>query len=279
MYDPSGYLLVNGTSFSAPLVAGAAALLKSARPGLSVDQYRSLLINTTMDAQAQSGSAAAIQRAGAGALDVSAALRSTVAAYPVSLSFGSGGADVQMERMLTLSNVGTAAEAFLIAAAPRTDAPAPSVATSTVELEPGASIDIPVSWTASGLAAGTYEGFLTVTGAASGAAIRIPYWYASTAGVPARITVLKSVTTGRRGSLRADAVLFRITDASGVALAEVQPDISVVSGGGSVAGVTSHDNEVPGLFGLDVQLGFSRGANVFRIQAGEAVLDAYITGW
>src|SRR5205823_1847324 len=46
MYDPSGYILVDGTSFSTPLVAGSAALLKGARPGLTVDQYRSLLIDT-----------------------------------------------------------------------------------------------------------------------------------------------------------------------------------------------------------------------------------------
>ncbi len=51
MYDPSGYVLVDGTSFSTPLVAGAAALIKTARPGLSVDQYRSLLINSAAAAQ------------------------------------------------------------------------------------------------------------------------------------------------------------------------------------------------------------------------------------
>src|SRR5436305_8355871 len=41
LYNPSGYVVEQGTSFSAPLVAGAAALIKSARPGLTVDQYRS----------------------------------------------------------------------------------------------------------------------------------------------------------------------------------------------------------------------------------------------
>src|SRR5205085_1600502 len=41
-----GYVVESGTSFSSPMVAGAAALLKAARPGLSAAQYRSLLINS-----------------------------------------------------------------------------------------------------------------------------------------------------------------------------------------------------------------------------------------
>ena len=35
LYDPSGYTITQGTSFSAPLVSGAVALLKAARPGLT----------------------------------------------------------------------------------------------------------------------------------------------------------------------------------------------------------------------------------------------------
>jgi subtilisin family serine protease len=50
LYDASGYSLVDGTSFSSPIVAGAAALLKEARPGLTVAQYRSLLVNTAAPA-------------------------------------------------------------------------------------------------------------------------------------------------------------------------------------------------------------------------------------
>ena len=45
-YSASGFIDTAGTSFSTPLAAGAAAVLKAARPGLSVGQYRSLLINS-----------------------------------------------------------------------------------------------------------------------------------------------------------------------------------------------------------------------------------------
>ena len=44
--DPPSYLIEFGTSISTPMVAGAAAVLKAGRPGLTAAQYRSLLINT-----------------------------------------------------------------------------------------------------------------------------------------------------------------------------------------------------------------------------------------
>ena len=103
-------------------------------------------------------------------------------------------------------------------------------------------------------------------------------WYAATSGDPSQITILDSITSARRGSLNRDAVLFRITDVSGVALTKVQPEVTGVAGGGTVRGVVSYDSEVPGLFGIHVQLGISPGTNVFRIQAGTVVQEVSITG-
>src|SRR5262249_7017720 len=149
MYDSSGYILVDGTSFSTPLVAGAAALIKSARPGLSVDQYRSLLINSaSAGAQTQSGETPGIQQVGGGLLDADAALRSTVTAYPVSLNLG-------VNRMLTLTNLGSAPETFTIVATPQSGDMTPAVASNTVELAAGGSAGLPVSWNADGQPAGT----------------------------------------------------------------------------------------------------------------------------
>jgi minor extracellular serine protease Vpr len=276
MYDPSGYLLVDGTSFSTPLVAGAAALVKSARPGLSVDQYRSLLINAAATAGTHTGGTAGIQQAGAGLLDASAALRSTVTAYPALLSLGSGSADTQISRVLTLTNVGAGTETFAIAATPRTGGATLSVASSTVELAAGASIDLAVSWNGAGQASGTYEGVLTITGTSSGTKVNVPYWYAVATGVPANITILDGIASARRGSVQQQAVLFRITDVSGLNLATA-PQATSVSGGGTVRAVTSYDSEVPGMFGIDVQLGPVAGTNVFRIQAGDVTADVSIT--
>ena len=46
LYSQNGYIVANGTSFSSPLTAGAVAVLRGAHPGLTVDQYRSLIINS-----------------------------------------------------------------------------------------------------------------------------------------------------------------------------------------------------------------------------------------
>jgi hypothetical protein len=277
MYDPSGYVLVDGTSFSTPLVVGVAALIKGARPGLSVDQYRSLVINASAAAQTHAGEMPGIQQAGAGLLDAGAALRSTVTAYPASISLGAGSADAQVERVLTLTNVGSGAETFAIAATPQTGDAVPAIASSTVELAAGASLGLPVSWNARGQGPGTYQGGLTITGTSSGTRVNVPYWYAVTSDVPANVTILDSITSARRGSLQRQAILFRITDASGLNLPASQPQVTTVSGGGTARGVVSYDSDVPGMFGIDVQLGPVAGTNVFRIQAGSVSADVSIS--
>src|SRR5258708_40174330 len=77
-YDPSGFIDTGGTSFSSPLVAGAAAVLKTARPGLTVPQYRFLLINISGPAAISPTGAATVQQAGNRGLRLSAALRRTL---------------------------------------------------------------------------------------------------------------------------------------------------------------------------------------------------------
>ncbi len=277
MYDSTGYILVDGTSFSSPIMAGAAALVKAARPGLTVDQYRSLLINTATTVASYTGGEATVQQAGAGQLDAEAALRSTVAAYPTSLSFGSSTGEVALTKTLTLTNVGDSEETFTIAVS-TSAVTKPSPARASLTLASGASAEVPVAWSATGLTAGAYEGFITITGSASGMQARVPYWHAVSSGVPAAITTLDAVASARRGSTQRDAILLRITDAPGLALTNVLPQVTVVSGNGSVMGVVSYDDEAPGMFGIDVKLGPTAGANVFRVQAGDVVKEYTITG-
>lgn len=278
MYDPSGFVLVDGTSFSTPLVAGAAALLKSARPGLSVDQYRSLLINSAAAVQTKSGQTLSVQQIGAGILDVTAALHSTITAYPTSLSFGAGTSDAQVSRMLTITNVGASDDTYAIAPNRNGAAGSSIAAINPIHLAAGASMDVPIVWNASGLAPGPYEGSLSITAASSGTQTNIPYWYAVASTTPAHITILSSITSARRRSIQTDAILFRITDAAGLPLAGAQPQATAVSGGGTVRSLVSHDDEVPGMFGINVQMGTAAGTNLFRVQIGDLTADVPISG-
>ena len=276
MYDSSGFILVDGTSFSTPLVAGAAALIKSARPGLTVDQYRSLIINTASDAQTMTGGVTGVQQAGAGLLNALSALHAPATVSPVSLSLGAGGTDINVAQSLMVSNVSGQADTFTISAISDDASILPAIASSTVDIAAGAWVQVPLQWSATGLSAGPHQGFISIT-SSSGTSIRVPFWYA-VASTPAKVTILDTYTSARRGSFLSDAILFRITDPSGVALTGVQPDVTVTAGGGAINQVVSHDSDIPGMFGIDVVLGFMPGSNTFHIKAGDAILDVTITG-
>ncbi|MCC6588980.1 MAG: S8 family serine peptidase [Bryobacterales bacterium] len=279
MYDASGFVLVNGTSFSSPVVAGAVALIKAARPGLTADQYRSLVINSAGAVASANDTPVAIQKSGAGLLDVSAALRTSIAAAPVSIGFGAGGTSLDTSRTLTITNISDKAESYSIAASPRAGTAAPVASASFLELQPGASADIALTWSASGLAPGTYEGFVTIVSNVSGSQANVPYWYAAAGGQAAKIRVLSSPTTiGRRNGVVSDAIFFRIIDPSGLAIVTPEPVVTTVSGGGSIRAVNNYDSEVPGLFSVDVQLGPVAGANVFRIESGSISLEFSVAG-
>jgi hypothetical protein len=73
-----GYSAWNGTSFSAPVTAGVAALMMAARPDLGGDTIQSLLYSTAVDL----GAAGRDPVFGYGRVDAAAALRATVAYQP-----------------------------------------------------------------------------------------------------------------------------------------------------------------------------------------------------
>ena len=273
MYDPSGFIAVDGTSFASPMVAGAAALLKSARPGLTVDQYRSLLINNADSIGAADGSAAGVQQAGGGSLDAAAALRSTATAYPTSLAFGTDNT-ATISRSLTISNSGTVSDLFTIAVVPSQNDSAPTVDNNTISLDPGASANIALQWNPSGLGAGGHEGYITLSSASTGLVSRVPYWLGVPSGTPVRITILDSITSARRASLQQDAILFRMTDSAGLPVTGVAPQVAVT--GGLVQDIVSHDMGVPGVYGIDVRL--AAGTNTFVVTAGSATATIQITG-
>lgn len=81
-------LNVNGTSFSTPMVSGAAALLLQLHPGWSPRQIKSALVNTASKTPTWNGQRARLIQTGNGRLDVAAAARSITAIRPVSQSFG-----------------------------------------------------------------------------------------------------------------------------------------------------------------------------------------------
>ncbi len=278
MYTANGFILVDGTSFSTPFVAGVAALIKSARPGLTVDQYRSLIINTGRALTARDGSALGAQSGGAGSVDAAAALNATATLAPVSLSFGSGSADAQFSRKFTLTNLSGSEETFSVNVETNGCPSAPAVSTDTVAIAPGATAEVGVAWNPAGLPTGACEGVFRITGTSSGTALRLPWWYAVPSGIPAAVTQLDITDSGRRGATLRDAILFRISDSAGLPIGDFAPEVSVVAGGGDIVRLLRYNSDVPGLFGIDVRLGAVAGTNTVEVRAGSITKRFDITG-
>ena len=95
------FATINGSSAAAACVAGAAALLAQARPGLDARALKSLLVGSARPLPHDS-----VAAQGAGLLDVGAAATAEVMTQPTALSFGQGR---RISRALVIRNVSTRA--------------------------------------------------------------------------------------------------------------------------------------------------------------------------
>lgn len=266
-----GFVAESGTSFSSPMVAGAAALLVGARPGLTASQYRSLLINSA----SFFGNQALVQNTGGGFLNVNSALQATVAASPASLGFGYGSGTVSQNASLTLTNLGSASDTFTLTVVSQTGGTTPSLSSNTVQLDPGRARIVTVQFAGSGLSSGAYQGYIQVQGTQGEPVANIPYWYAVPSGVPAQITVLDSPTTATANS--SQSVLFRVTDSSGIPVSQ-PAKVSFVAGSGTVVRTASYDSQVPGAYQIQLRMGPKTSLYTVQIQVGSLTQTVNIPG-
>ena len=254
LYDPSGFIDVGGTSYSAPLTAGAAALLKGARPGLTMQQYRSLLINNAVAATSGPGTSATVSQSGGGVLNMLAALRGTVAANPTSLNFGTGPGAIQQTLNLNLTNLGTAGDTYTLSVVPASG-PAPALSTNTVQLDAQSSQQVSLALNASGLAAGEYQGTVQVVDTATQAVTTIPYWFAASGSTPAGLTILYQDLFDFARSTAYQAVVFRIMDAAGLPFTGSDAPTADISAGGGVVRSIYRIGDIPGTYAVDIRSG------------------------
>lgn len=281
IYNATGYASLSGTSFSSPLVAGAAAVLVGARPGLSVAEYRSLIINSASPLILDNGWVARVQQAGTGVLKLNQALQSNIAAFPTSLTYGIGdgtlgGATTGDFDQLTLTNVGTTADVFQLSAIAFDSAPPlqfsvnPSdqdpANTLSLNLNPGQSITVYAFWTANGLVPGEYQGDIDVQSSNSNALV--PYWYGVPFGTPAAIDILSSLPTEASAGTTIP-VYVRVVDSIGYAITDIGSlafQGSASSGGGSVN--LAPLLYFPNILEIDFTLGPRPGTNTYSVTFG-----------
>ena len=194
-FDPNGDLFSTtryaaigaGTSFSTPMTAGAAALVKQAHPKYTPAQIKSALVNaaaqnTTTD---EFGDPVDVQWIGAGRLDAGAAVSASATAEPSTISFGyvkSGG--LPIAKSITITNQGTSSVTLAASAACCSVNGTANLAVSgvtiafnqqTLTLAAGAAATLTVTLSGTVPAASEYSGTVTLQG--SGTTLRLPFMF------------------------------------------------------------------------------------------------------
>ena len=273
------YTVSAGTSLSAPFVAAGLAALKSARPGLTPAQYRSLIVNSAPQfTSALDGTVGTPNIAGTGKMDVLGALQNNLAAVPSSINFQTAAGQVASTKPVVFTNVGSAPDTFSVTVNPIDGSIAPSVDAASFSLAPGASQTVNVALSGTNLQTGAYDGYLTITGTQTQVATRIGYWFGVPGTTVQGISVLNQNQLNAGGS-PADTVqiLIRYTDQIGLPVAGALPAVTAVAARSSVKNVAAV-GDIPGTFEIDVQLGRVRGiADEFDVTVGSLMIPVFVS--
>ncbi|MEU0025379.1 S8 family peptidase [Streptomyces sp. NPDC006335] len=167
---PAGYLTISGTSMATPHVAGAAAILKQEHPDWDFAELKGALTGS-----AKGGKYTPFQQ-GSGRIQVDKAIKQTVIADPVSVSFGTQQwphtDDKPVTKQVTYRNLGTTDVTLKLtstATNPKGQA-APAgffkLGATTVTVPAGgkASVDVTVNTKLGGTLDGAYSAYVTATG-------------------------------------------------------------------------------------------------------------------
>lgn len=197
MFDSSGFLFANGTSFSAPRAAGAAALVRQKHAEWTPQQVKAALTETASRPtdNGKIGGERVLSR-GSGDIDLAAASTVESLVLPTSASFGRVALDpgaTTRSKTLTLSNLSSATVTYSLAvqATAGHAAVVPSVEPATVTLAPGESRPVVLRLSiGNGIPAAQTdsEGFLAVSDGRMTIpdVLYVPYWIrtAAAAGNP-----------------------------------------------------------------------------------------------
>ncbi|MCL4782508.1 MAG: S8 family serine peptidase [Bryobacterales bacterium] len=297
MYDPSGYIAVDGTSFAAPLVAGVAALVLDKSEGFNnynSEQVKSAIINAARDVAVVNGqtrtnvfdrniNTGVLEQAynvamGGGEVQARWAFDSYVTMSPQTLDFGEVTNDrlaAGIEIKINIANAYNQSLRFTFERAPY-DSNGDQASPVTWTL-PGA-IDVPsgqqreVTFRLGGTTPSTkdfYDGVILVKGSGDSNAgipdVKIPYLYIAGNFSPCNIMPL--LGNGRVGIANNDgpsALLVKVTDCRGLPIKDVPINWEVKTGGGAITGsVTNGKTDDFGIAQFSYRMGPTVGTQTF----------------
>ncbi|HYL75847.1 MAG TPA: S8 family serine peptidase [Bryobacteraceae bacterium] len=237
LYSANRFAAGSGTSFSTPLVAGAAALVKQAHPKFTPAQIKSALVNTASQdvSSDEQNNPIGVQSLGGGKLDVNAAVQTTITVNPPSISFGLAN-PLPANTQLTIVNSGSSSVNLSLAVAPNSSAASANVTlnTNTLTLAPGASGSVVVTLSGSQPAPGSYSGAITIQGGS--VPLRVPYLFLSGSGVTDNLTAISGDgfdgTVGR--GIQDGVIAVKLIDRFGVPVSGAKVAFSAAVGGGAL---------------------------------------------
>jgi len=225
LYSATGYMAADGTSFSAPIAAGAAALVKQAHPSLTPLQIKSALVNSAAQSVTTDdfGDPVDVEWMGSGLLDAGAAASATVVATPsvASLGYIPAAGPLPAGLPITVTNKGTGSVTLSAAVAQNAAQSGTTVtaALGSSTLAAGASTTLTITVGGKVPVAGEYSGFVTLTG--SGATVRIPYMYLVGSGLSPNVNAISAFAGGLPGQ-DGGPLIVQVVDAVGVPIAGSQ---------------------------------------------------------
>src|SRR6185437_8725891 len=291
-FDPQGdlfssdrYTTGNGTSFATPLVAGAAALVKQAHPGIDALNIKSALVNTARPdvLSDQSGQGpASLLAIGGGLLTADNAVNTNLAISPSSVSFGLLNNNPQpMGQPLRFTNLGSTPIPVTLQVNQPANLSGAQIKmdNTTFTVPANSSISVTASLTGTVSVAGDYAGSITVNGAA--VPMEIPVFFLAGDGVPFDIIpVLGRSFDGSVGQDIQDTqggLGVRVVDQYGAPVVNTPVTWTSTQGGGSIVqgALTSTATDNYGLAYAEVVLGPTSGTQSFTADAGNGLTTEF----
>ncbi len=275
LYDPSRYTLTQGTSFSTPIVAGIAAMVREQNPTFTAYQVKSAIVNTatgnTTDPAFTGTSPSPVTSVGGGLVNAGNAVTSSITVEPSTISFGalSGTTVPTTTQPLVITNHGASSVTLSLAVNRITADTSTQLTLSSTSITLAAGAAQTVNLTLSGTVppANLYQGGVTVTGGS--VPLNVPYLYLVSNGQPNDLfSIYGDGDVGFPNQPNAEGGgLFKVVDQFGVGVPNL-PVTWVIENGGSITDEsTATDSE--GFAGANFTLGSTANA-VYNFDANVA---------
>ena len=150
----AGYNLTSGTSYAAPHVSGAAALLLQKNPALRHDEVRSLLLTTAEPVHDIGGKRLPIVDAGSGRVNIERAYNADLIITPPNFVVSVSSANPAVHERMSLKSVGSALDGLQV----RFEGPDAAVFEHSLEAD---ALRVKIGMTGDGF--GDYDGVIVIT--------------------------------------------------------------------------------------------------------------------